>query len=725
MMLVVVLLILPGLLLLPGDKAKLKKGAKLSTAKGYSRLWKDADKTPLNKRVGKRKSRPVMNFENPKKIVKKTGTTDPVVQTSLLGKKDLNREALAMPEPIDDFPGMNFLEHGAGWPPDTCGDVGLNYYVQAVNVSIGIFDKDTGDMLSATTFDDFFEGPAVQGTPCDENNNGDPIVLYDQYVQRWIIFDFAWDPSETDGSWFSIAASKTSNPRGEWWLYAFRADRTLLNDYPKGGVWNDGIYLTANMFSFAGNFQHAKIWAFKKPDIYNGSLVAQSVTDDVWEAWAILPSHAKGSTPPPEGSPNYMYAMDADEYGAPGQDAIFWWRYIVDWNNPANTVWDGSYLMSTAAFGLTASGVPQPCGPDLDSLYGRLMNPAIYRNFGSHASVYLNHLCEYGGKRSERWYEIRINSGTSSIYQQSTYAPDSDHRWMGSIAADKYGNIALGYSVSNSGLYPSIRYAGRLANDPLNQLSQGEASMIEGTGCQYYYNRWGDYSSMTIDPADDETFWYTQEYYVSNGTNWQTRIGYFKYANTPDPPEAPTKLTAKAVNCNRIDLSWQDNADNERGFVIERSLTGTRFAPIAKVGADQTTYSDTNVEGSTTYWYRVKAFNKVGYSDYSNIARATTPACPGVPAAPSDLKGKQTGKAEVTLWWVDNSENEELFILYRGTLSPASISANLFEPIAKIRPNTEKYIDKTVKPGSAYCYKVCAVNKYGESCSRPIKLKVE
>jgi hypothetical protein len=414
-----------------------------------------------------------------------------------------------MAGPILDFPGMNLSANGAGWPPDTCGDVGNTYYVQAVNTSIGIYNKSTGALVSATTFDDFFEGSAVSGTPCDEDNFGDPIVLYDQYAQRWIIFDFAWYSDYSGGSWYSIAASKTSDPTGEWWLYALNADPDLLNDYPKGGVWHDGIYITANMFQFTGGFLHAKIWALNKTDLYNGTLTAQTFTDDSYEAWSILPAHAKGTTAPPAGAPNYMYALDADEYGGQSIDAIYAWKLTVDWNNSANTTWVGPYTMTTAAFGLTGSGIPQPDTTwTLDSLYGRLMNPAIYRNFGGYEAVYLNHVCEYDSTRKTRWYEVRINSGTSSIYQQGTYAPDTDHRWMGSIAADKYGNIALGYSAASGTLYPSIRYAGRFSSDPLNLLAQGEASMEEGTGSQTQISRWGDYSCMSIDPTDDETFWY-------------------------------------------------------------------------------------------------------------------------------------------------------------------------------------------------------------------------
>jgi len=500
-----------------------------------------------------------------------------------------------------NFAGMNLNQHGAGWPPDTTGDVGLTYYVQAVNTSIGIYRKSTGAAVSTTTFNSFF--PSSVGSPCDNNNQGDSIVLYDQYNQRWVIFDFAWSGT-SNGSFYSIAASQTSDPTGAWWTYCLHADNTLMNDYPKGGVWHDGIYITANMFQFSGSFQHAKVWALKAPGIYNGTLTVQSITDNAWEAWSILPSHAKGSTAPPAGAPNYMYALDA----------IFWWEFDVDWTTPANTTWTGHSPLSVAAYTLTASGIPQPgTSQTLDSLYGRLMNPAVYRNFGSYASVYLNHVCDVSSRRTERWYEIRINSGTSSIYQQSTYAPDSHHRWMGSIAGDKNGNIALGYSVASSTLYPSIRYAGRLSSDPLNQLSQGEASMVTGTGSQTSYNRWGDYSCMTINPVDDETFWYTQEYYITTGTNWQTRIGSFKFT-APTPPDAPTNLTANAAACNQIDLGWTDNSSNEDGYRVYRGLTAGSLSLIATLPANSKYYRDNGLQRRTTYYYKVCAYNTHGES---------------------------------------------------------------------------------------------------------------
>jgi hypothetical protein len=710
-MFLIVFLIIPGLVAFSGEQKKIKKGAEQTMVSGSLVQWKHIEKVDFRTSPEKRHMKAIMNFVNPKKLVKKSNVPDPVVQTGFNGRDSkVAKGTLAMPTPSISFAGMNLSANGAGWPPDPNGDVGLNYYIQVVNTSIGIYNKSTGAVVSTTTFDSFF--PSAVGSPCDNYNNGDPIVHFDPYSQRWILYDFAWSGSG-DGSYFSIAASQTSDPTGAWWTYCYHADNTLVNDYPKSGIWNDGIYMTANMFTFAGSFQHAKVWAFKKPDIYNGTLVVQSITDSAWEAWSILPANAKGSTAPPSGAPNYMYALDADEYGSPGIDAIYWWRFYVDWTTPANTVWDGSYAMNVAAYTLTASEVPQPgTSNTLDSLFGRLMYPANYRNFGSYASVYLNHVCDVSGVKAERWYEIRINSGTSSIYQQSSYSPDSNHRWMGSIAGDKNGNMALGYSVSSSSVYPSIRYAGRLATDTLNQLSQGEASLIAGSGSQTTYDRWGDYTSMTIDPVDDETFWYTNEYYTSTGTNWQTRIGAFKFSSTPPtPPDAPTNLTAAAPDCDQVDLTWQDNADNETGFYVERSINGTTFSQIATVGADVENYSDTTVAAQTQYWYRVKAYNSAGDSAYSNTATVTTPQCTGTPPAAPTIRSARAGRTNVRIRWRDNATDETGYRIYRG-LSAGSLSL-----VATLPANTRYYNDTGLSRRTRYYYKVCAYNSYGEGCS--------
>ncbi|MCP5045813.1 MAG: hypothetical protein GY940_01475 [bacterium] len=576
-------------------KPKVKKGAEIQIMTGTLRHWKDTKKLSLKDlNQLKRKRKPILNLQNPRKIKRKFSTPDPVVQKAA----GLGRESKAMSAPIIDFAGMNLNAHGAGSPPDTVGDVGPTYFVQAVNTSIGIYNKSTGALVSATTFNSFFGGPA----PCTNNNQGDPIVLYDQYEQRWFILDFAW--TSTNGPfYYSIAASQTSDPTGAWWQYCLQADATLLNDYPKCGIWHDGIYTTANMFVYStSQFQHVKVWAFKKPDIYNGTLTVQSLIDNSYQAWSLLPSNAKSATPPSSSDPNYMYALDADEYGPPSIDAIYYWKYAVDWNTPANTTWTGPVAMPTAPFGLTASGIPQPgTGVQLDSLFGRLMNPAQYRKFTTHEAVYLCHVAESAGKRVMRWYEIRIAAGASSIYQQSTYDPDSEHRWMGSIGGDKNGNIAMGYSISSSSVFPGVRYSGRLAGDPLNQLAQGEAVMENGGGSQTGNTRWGDYSAITIDPDDDETFWYTQEYYTTNGSNWQTRIGSFKMVAPPQDPIA--------VALDYPSLTFTTGGAGNWYVFNNYSYFGGSSIRSPAVGHSTKSFVSTTISGFTTikFWWAVSS----------------------------------------------------------------------------------------------------------------------
>ncbi|MCU0287451.1 MAG: hypothetical protein MUF15_13790, partial [Acidobacteria bacterium] len=578
-----------GVILFPADDQHkqdvTKKGATQITVKGNLRNWSEVDKVSLDQYGKPRKVRAVLNFERNLPLVQKDTMPDPVIQTTFTGRQEILGRTVAMPSPTKSYDGLNYASNGAGWPPDPNGDVGIDHYVQTVNTSIGIFNKSTGALISATTFDKFFGGTGIIGTPCDGDNNGDPIVLYDQYAQRWFILDFAWDPSGDDGSYFSIAASKTSNPTGEWWQYAFRADNTLMNDYPKCGIWQNGIYISANMFEFSGGYKYVKVWAIKKPDIYNGTLTAQYITDSGDYAYSLLPSNAKGSTAPSSTSPNYFYALDASEYGSGHSDAIYVWKYSVNWSNPAATTWTGPSSMTTAPFTIVSDDVTQKgTSMTLDSLYGRLMYSAMYRKFATYESVYLCHLAESNKNRAMRWYEIRINNGSSSIHQQGTYSPDTNHRWMGSIAADKSGNIAMGYSVSSSTLYPSIRYCGRLATDTPGIMGQGEASLIAGSGSQTSYNRWGDYSMLSIDPVDDETFWYTTEYFGATGTNWKTRFGSFKMTAAPptgndigNAVDAPSQIFNKTGNANwaRVtNVSFYDG-DSAKSGTINHSQSST------------------------------------------------------------------------------------------------------------------------------------------------------
>jgi hypothetical protein len=436
---------------------------------------------------------------------------DPVLQTGNF----IN----AMPAVGQSFKGLDLQNWGAGWPPDTDGDVGPSHYIQAVNTSIGIFNK-TGTQLAAFTFNTFFDGT---GTPCDANNQGDPVVVYDWVSGRWIITDFAW--SSTRGPFYEcIAVSKTTDPvSGGWWFYALQASSNALQDYPKLGVWSDGIYMTANMFTRARTYSGAKVWALNRDDMING-LPLRNVAFTLGTSYfSLIPSNALSGNTPPAGTPAFFMSLYAPS-------TMRMWKFTVNWATPSSSTFTGPTNITVASFTKPTFRIPQKSSSEtLDSLGDRLMVQLQYTNLGGTQSLWFNHTVVSSSVAAIRWYEFRNPGGTPTVYQQGTFQPDTTHRWMGSLAVDKLGNMAVGYSASSSTMFPAIRYAGRLAGDTLGQLAQGEATAIAGTGSQSGgYNRWGDYSALSLDP-NGCTFWYTTEYYETTSYYWQTRIVSFQY----------------------------------------------------------------------------------------------------------------------------------------------------------------------------------------------------
>lgn len=450
------------------------------------------------------------------------------------------------PIALQNFDGLNYT----GWfPPDPNGDVGPNHYVQAVNTSAAIFDK-TGTLLASFHYNTLFASAIA---PCNSPlRRGDPIALYDTIADRWILTDFAY--ANSTGPYYQcIAVSKTANPvTGGWWLYTLDAGSTStpgvywFNDYPKLGSWSDGIYMSADMFEARLTYRGVRVWAFNRDDLINNPMTGvRYVYFDISPTYIhLLPSNLRGTTMPPGGTPNFFVslAMPDASYQA---NTLHLWKFHVDWNNLLNSTLTGPTNLTTAVFTMPCYGaaffncVPQLNGESVDGLGDRLMMQLQYRNLGGTESLWVNHTVAAGAAigfpTGVRWYEIRNPNGAPSIYQQGTYQPDSNYRWMGSLAVDGQGNMALGYSVSSSSMYPSIRYAGRFANEPLGKLCVPETSLIEGTGAQINgFNRWGDYSAMTVDPTDDLTFWYTNQYYSLTGDGWKTRIGSFRFGD-PSP----------------------------------------------------------------------------------------------------------------------------------------------------------------------------------------------
>jgi len=442
---------------------------------------------------------------------------------------------LAMPAPMLNFGGIGFT--GVA-PPDTNGDVGPSHYIQIVNSKFIIFNKAGGILAGPSNINTLWTG---FGGRCESDNDGDPIVLYDSLANRWLISQFVAFSNQC------IAISRGPNPVTDgWYLYDFSTGG-IANDYPKFGVWPDAYY----MGSQRGYGSTSDAWAFNRTRMLSGLSATSQRFDTVGQF--MLPSDLDGSTPPPAGASNvFARLVDGAEFG--GLDRLELRAFHVDWVTPANSTFTALPNLNTAAFDrnlcsgydLMGNCIPQlGTTVKLESLTAWLMYRLQYRNFGGYETLVVNHTVDADTNHAGiRWYELRKTGGVWSIYQQGTHSPDSTHRWMGSVAMDGDGNMALGYSVSSSALLPSIRYTGRLASDPLGTMPQGEATLFAGLGVQTWTSRWGDYSAMNVDPVDDCTFWYTQEYVDAAG-NWQTRIGNFKFPDCGVEP--PTILVHDCV----------------------------------------------------------------------------------------------------------------------------------------------------------------------------------
>jgi hypothetical protein len=430
--------------------------------------------------------------------------------------------------------GQSFVGPGGAFtvasaPPDTNASVGDTQVVQTVNSSFAVWNKSTG----AIQF-----GPALirtlfTGFPgqCSIRNDGDPIVLYDKLAKRWLISQFAV-PGGAAGFHQCIAVSTTSNANGTYARYDF--PYASFNDYPKFGVWPTGYFVSYNMFNgttFA--FQGARACAFDRARMLAG-LSATQVCFQLSTAFGgLLPSDLDGPLSTPAGRPNYFLNF--------GTNSLRLWRFAVNFVTPALSTFTGPTSIPVAAFTpATCAGsltcVPQPGTTQrLDTLGDRLMFRLAYRNRAGIETLVVNHSVNVSSgatlRSGVRWYEIRNpNAVAPTVFQQGTFSPDTNWRWMGSAAMDGSGNIAVGYSISNATtLRPSLRFAARATTDPLGTLSS-EVNIFTGTGSQLpTLNRWGDYSSLSLDPVDDCTFWYTTEYLNTNGTfNWRTRLGSFR-----------------------------------------------------------------------------------------------------------------------------------------------------------------------------------------------------
>jgi hypothetical protein len=468
----------------------------------------------------------------------------------------------SMPSPIQSFSGVSANTSASGLiPPDTNGDVGPNHYIQSVNSSIQVFSKTGSSLSGPTTFNSFFSSLG-SATPCGNNqNDGDGVVFYDHLANRWVVTDFAFASFPGNSFYECIGVSKTGDPvAGGWWLYALQIDSanpTYLGDYPKFGLWPDAYYLSVNLFSNTTTFNGVRVYALNRSSMINGTgapnpgAIAFTISPaTLGDAHSLLPATFRTGSSPPAGTAEYFLSITSPFQGGVSQNQVLAWRFHVDFNTPANSTFgvSGSHGANGVitvnpfvdAYTSTSNIIPQPPGaPFLDSLGDRLMYPLVYQNLSGSESLWASHTVnnnENGtGPTAIRWYQFNVTGSTipAAPMQQNTFNNNADGfwRWMPSIAVDSQGNMSIGYSVAEFSIEPSIRYAGRLAVDPPNQLSQGEAQLIAGGGHQTSgFARWGDYSALSIDPSDNCTFWHTNEYYsTTSASSWETRIGSFKF----------------------------------------------------------------------------------------------------------------------------------------------------------------------------------------------------
>ncbi len=489
-------------------------------------------------------------------IPKELWKNDPVVQ-SFLGDRDI-------PAPIVSFNGSPTSTAGFA-PPDPNGDVGPNHIVTMWNSQFQIFDKTGTSMFGPANINTLFTG---FGGPCQTENAGDPVVLYDQLADRWFLSQFtAAGPS----FFVCVAISTTSDPTGTYTRYAIPTG-TNFPDYPKMGVWPDAYYISTREFSAAGPFAGVGAYAINRAQALAANPAAQVLsflappTVNETTGDGLLPSDLDGLTPPPAGSPNYFVGTQDTNgpYTSPS-DAINIWKFTANFTTPAsssfvltNTVVVSAFNSILARCAGTRACIPQQgTAHQIDHL-GYRQRPLFrlaYRNFGTHESLVTNQSVSGGtGPNGEvsgiRWWEIRSPNAAPSIFQEGTFSPgvtDGIHRWMGAIAMDGSGNMGMGYSASSATMFPSVFYTGRLVNDPLGTMPQGEASIINGTGSATALNRWGDYTSLSVDPTDDCTFWHVNEYYpVTSATGWRLRVGSFKFPTCGVPTGT---LSGTVTNC--------------------------------------------------------------------------------------------------------------------------------------------------------------------------------
>jgi len=618
--------------------------------------------------------------------------------------------------PSPNFAGIGYTQLV---PPDPNGAVGPNHYVQVVNARFAIWDKQGVQLKAPVNINTRWS--SQPSSECFKNNEGDPVVLYDHLSDRWLISQFAKHSSVPSHECVAISPTADPTAPGTWFLYDF-VFNFAQDDYPKLGVWPDGYYFSSQRGYSGGGIDVA---VFDRANMLNGNPATVQTFHLGTPTVILLPPDLAGP-PPPAGTPApYARPIDSAIFG--GSDRVEIWEFHVDWGNPALSTFTNTTTLLTDPFisGLCVPGnlfdncIPQPDSstpgvatpsPLLESLTVWPMGPLQYRNFGGYETLVFNHTVNATGfinnvggttRAGVHWYEIRRTGGVWSIHQESTFAPETDDgpvsRWMGSIAMDQSGNMALGYSTSSStaGNYPSIRYVGRLAGDPQDLMTTTETTMVAGTDAQVLNgSRWGDYSAMRVDPVDGCTFWYTTQYSTGGvvdgmgnpgGAAWGTRIGAFRFPTCNQVDLAISKVGAPNPVVAGNQLNYTINVRNN-GPSTATNVTVTDTLPTGVVFIG----SSVACTGVSTKTCTLGTLNSGAIATLTLQVRVPADFLSSMPASTANL----TNTASVTSDQQDSNTGNNTATALTNVIESADVSvAKLCKPDTIAQAGTNAFCD--------------------------------
>ncbi|MFC2101445.1 T9SS type A sorting domain-containing protein [Bacteroidota bacterium] len=502
------------------------------------------------------------------------------------------------------------------YPPDDNGAAGPNHYMQTINTKYAVYNKSGELVAGPTNLNQLFGN-----VPGANRNDGDPIILYDEVADRWLVTEFSIPNS--GANYMLMAVSTTNDPTGTWHQYSFQV--AAMPDYPKFGIWQDGYYMGDN------NGWGNDIYVMERAPMLSGGTALMVGFNNPnrpasSDGFMCVPPLDNDGPFAPAGSPGLYIAFNDDALGG-GSDQLWIYELDVDWTTPSNSTFGRVQQIDVepfnANFGPTWNNIPQAStSQKLDGIPQVVMNVPQYRNFGTYETMVLCHTVKVDGTglAGIRWYELRRTTGDWSVRQQSTYAPDADSRWMGSIMLNGSNKIALGYSISSTDIHPSIRYTGQSPAEYANAsgvLDIPEDSIYTSSYSQTGANRWGDYSLMCVDPADDETFWFTTQYPGSGGSR-KTRIASFQFFIGPELATLPaTNIGEDTATLNGIVNPKGEATTFYFKYGTDYTALSDSTDPVSVGSGTLAIEVNTDITGLTSnqiYYFQVIAANSVGIS---------------------------------------------------------------------------------------------------------------